>query len=303
MSKVFRIDSISVLHELFAYETPRHPLISVIDLNKINPNPSHLHENLVMGFYSISLKNGIDCSFKYGRQSYDFNEGSMIFMAPGQTTVAEYSELDKSEKDNWMLMFHPELIRSSLLAEKMKDYHFFDYSMNEALQLSDAEKEIVSGIVHSIEREYSGNLDEYSKDLILSNLELLLNHCNRFYGRQFITRSAVNKDILIRFEELLKEKVDRTDLEENGPVTVKQLAEELGYSASYLSDMLKKETGKTTQEHIQLHIIEKAKNLLLGTDEPVYRIAYQLGFEYPNHFSKFFKTQTGKSPNAYRKIG
>lgn len=303
MNKIFHVDSISTLHELFSYEKPKHPLISLIDLNKIKPDLSHLHETFVMGFYSISVKNGVDCVMKYGRQSYDFSEGSMIFMAPGQTTVAEYSELKKTENENWMLMFHPELIRGSSLAEKMGEYHFFDYGMKEALQLSEGEKEIVSGIVHSIEREYSANLDEYSRTLILSNLELLLNHCNRFYGRQFITRSSANKDVLVRFEEFLKTNIVDSDLENIGIPSVKQIAEEMGYSPSYLSDLLKKETGKTTQDHIQLCLIEKAKHLLRRTDEPIYKIAYQLGFEYPTHFSKFFKAQTGETPNSYRKTG
>lgn len=298
MNKIFQVESISTMHELFNCEKPTHPLISLIDLNKIEPDPSYLHERLIMGLYSVSLKNGMDCEMKYGRQSYDFNEGSMVFMAPGQTTVAEYSELEKSTSDNWMLLFHPELIRGNLLDNKMGDYHFFDYQTNEALQLSDDEKRIVTDIVYAIKREYSGNQDNHSLELMLSYIMLLLNYCNRFYGRQFITRSSANHDVLIRFEELLKAEVGSAEKVPN----VKYLADQIGYSPSYLSDLLKKETGKTAQEHIQLYLTEKAKQFLKGTDDPIYQIAYQLGFEHATHFSKFFKSQTGQSPSSFRKI-
>jgi len=300
MATLFQVDSISVLHEMFNYEKPKNSLISVIDLNKIKPDPSHLNEQLIMGFYTISLKNGMDCAVKYGHQTYDFNEGSMMFMAPGQVTVAQYSQLDRTAKENWMLCFHPDLIRKSKLARDIHEYHFFEYSVSEALHLSDAEKNTVTAIVRSIEAEYSQNLDSYSYDLILSHLELLLNYCNRFYGRQFLTRHAVNQDVVSQFEVMLKKQIDLANLEESGIPRVKELADTLCYSPSYLSDLLKKETGKTIQEHIQLHLVEKAKTLLRSTTKPISEISYSLGFDYPTHFSKFFKTHTGMSPKAYR---
>lgn len=300
MSEIFRINSISVLHELFQYEKPKNPLISVIDLNRINPDPSHLHEHLVLGFYMISLKNGMDCSIKYGRQSYDFNEGSLIFMSPEQTTVAEYGNMDKTESENWTLCFHPDLIRKSELAKHINDYHFFSYNVNEALHVSESEKQMITDIVHSIENEYSQNLDNHSLDLIICHLELLLKYCDRFYSRQFITRHAVNKDIISVFESLVRQEVDNANLETTGIPNVKSIADKMGYSSSYLSDLLKKETGKNIQEHIQLHLVEKAKTLLLNSSEPVYQIAYKMGFDYPTHFSKFFKKHTGVSPTAFR---
>jgi AraC-like DNA-binding protein len=179
-------------------------------------------------------------------------------------------------------------------------YWFFSYEANEALHLSDQEKQKITAIVETIEHEYSQNIDVYSQELIISNIELLLNYCKRFYGRQFLTRSHVNKDVISRFEAFLKNYFDSGRPETEGLPTVKYCAREMDYSTNYLSDLLKKETGKNTQEHIHFHLIEKAKTMLLGTDEPVFRIAYALGFEYPQHFSKLFKNKTGMSPAAYR---
>jgi AraC-like DNA-binding protein len=182
----------------------------------------------------------------------------------------------------------------------MREYTFFSYDSHEALHLSDQERQTITTIVRTIEHEYSQNLDIYSQDVMISSLELLLNYGKRFYGRQFITRTHVNKDVVIRFEELLQTYFESDKPETQGLPTVKYCAEQMGYSSNYLSDLLKKETGKNTQEHIHFYLIEKAKNLLLGTEEPVYRIAYTLGFEYPQHFSKLFKSKTGLSPAQYR---
>ncbi|VBB08599.1 Hypothetical protein LUCI_3877 [Lucifera butyrica] len=304
MGNILRVESISLLHEIFGYDKPKHPLISLIDLTHISPVSKYQHMQVVTGLYTISLKNGINCDVKYGRQYYDFDEGSLVFMAPGQVTMVEYGSYDKvitDGKENWMLCFHPDLIRKSKLGSKINEYSFFSYDVNEALHLSEYEKNIVTSIVRSIEHEYCQNIDVYSQDVIISNIELLLNHCNRFYGRQFITRSTINKDVVSQFETLIRNQIDLECLEEKGIPSVKSLAHELGYSPNYLSDLLKKETGKNVQEHIQLHLVEKAKTLLLNTSEPVYQISYRLGFEYPSHFSKFFKAQTGMSPVSFRK--
>ena len=299
MGKIMRIESISQILEMIGYEKPKHPLITLIEPAKIKILPIAIEQQVTTSLYSISLKNGHECKIKYGRQMYDFQEGTLMFLAPDQT-IEPISVSENPELDGWVLLFHPDLIRKSSLGKKMNEYTFFSYDSHEALHVSDQEKQAVINIVKRIEAEYSQNLDIYSHDLIISNLELLLNYCQRFYGRQFITRANVNKDVVIRFEELLKSYFDSDKPASQGLPSVKYCAREMGYSPNYLSDLLRKETGKNTQEHIQFYLIEKAKTLLLGTEEPVYKIAYSLGFEYPQHFSKLFKHKTGMSPAEYR---
>lgn len=294
-----RIESIAQIHELTEYEKPKHPLITLMETAKIK-TAIPVHElQVISGLYCISLKNGYECKINYGRQNYDFQEGSLMFIAPGQM-IEPIREADQTDSNGWILLFHPDLIRKSTLARKMNEYTFFSYDSHEALHLSEQERVIVTSIVQAIENEYSQSIDVYSQDLIISNLELLLGHCNRFYGRQFITRTNVNKDVVIRFEEFLKNYFDSEKPEYQGLPDVKYCAEVMGYSPNYLSDLLKKETGKNTQEHIHFYLIEKAKTMLLGTEEHVNRIAYSLGFEYPQHFSKLFKNKTGVSPTVYR---
>lgn len=296
MESIIRINSISKLHELLGYKKPKHPLITLIDISNIIPNKEYQNKQFTTSFYTIMLKNSSDCNFKYGRNYYDFSEGSMMFIAPEQVIMVN------TEKggEGLMLCFHPDLIRKSTLGSKMDEFTFFSYDVNEALHLSEKEREIITNIIKTIENEFSQNIDVYSQDLIVSNIEVLLNYSKRFYGRQFITRTTANKDVISRFDALLRNYFNSLDLEEKGIPSVKYLANEMGYSANYLSDMLRKETGKNTQEHIHLHLIEKAKMLLLGTSEPISQIAYMLGFEYPAHFSKFFKAKTGMSPMAFR---
>lgn len=299
MSRVLKVESVSQIHEFFGYEKPKHPLITLIDNTKVNPAVFSEDIQIITGFYSITMKEGVECELKYGRQYYDFQEGSLMFLAPDQT-VSITGNPDKTDLNGWTLFFHPDLLRKGHPGKKMKEYTFFSYEANEALHLSDQEKQKITAIVETIEHEYSQNIDVYSQDLIISNIELLLNYCKRFYGRQFITRTHVNKDVIRRFEAFLKSYFDSGRPETEGLPTVKYCAEQMDYSTNYLSDLLKKETGKNTQEHIHFHLIEKAKTMLLGTDEPVFRIAYALGFEYPQHFSKLFKNKTGMSPAAYR---
>lgn len=300
MDSIIRIDSISMLHEFLGYEKPKHPLITLIDLSNINSSVEYMNKQFATGFYVITLKNVTDCYLKYGRHYYDFSEGSLMFMAPEQVTMVDFSP-NKRKTEGWMMCFHPDLIRKSSLGNKMKEYTFFSYDVSEALHLSEKEKEIITNIVETIKNEFSQNIDVYSQDLIVSNIEVLLNYSKRFYGRQFITRTTTNKDVISRFDNLLRDYFNSKMLEENGIPNVKYLAKEMGYSTNYLGDLLKKETGKNTQEHIHLHLIEKAKTLLLGTSEPVYQIAHMLGFEYPAHFSKLFKAKTGMSPKEFRK--
>lgn len=208
---------------------------------------------------------------------------------------------DDSEK-SWFLSFHPDLIRSSGLAEKMNQYSFFHYDVNEALHLSDDEKDTIKQLRDKIVQEYSQNLDRHSQHLIIANLELLLDYCVRFYDRQFFTRTNLNSDIVSRFDRILRSYYETDSIEELGSPTVTYFSKELNLSANYLSDLLKKETGKTAQEHIHLHIIEKAKTRLLNSTASISEIGYSLGFEYPQHFSNLFKSKTGQSPREYRNL-
>jgi AraC-like DNA-binding protein len=300
MGNSIRIESISHLHELIGYEKPKHPLITLIDLTKIAPAVSTLDLHIITNFYTISLKEGISCRNKYGRQYYDFQEGSLTFMAPEQELHVDEDNSEVRNSSGWLLCFHPDLIYKSSLIKKVNQYTFFSYDSNEALHLSDQEKIKITDIVNEIKIEFSQNIDVFSQDLIVSYVELLLNHCKRFYGRQFITRAKVNKEAIVRFEEFLKCYFDSAKPESAGLPSVKYCAQQMGYSPNYLSDLLKKETGKNTQEHIHFYMIEKAKNMLLETEKPVNLIAAELGFEYPQHFSKLFKNKTGKSPIEYR---
>ncbi len=300
MGNSIRIDSISHLHELIGYEKPKHPLITLIDLTKIAPAVSTLDLHIITNFYTISLKEGISCRNKYGRQYYDFQEGSLTFMAPEQELHVDEDNSEVKNSSGWILCFHPDLIYKNSLIKKVNQYTFFSYDSNEALHLSDQEKIKITAIVNEIKNEFSQNIDVFSQDLIVSYVELLLNHCKRFYGRQFITRAKVNKEVVVRFEDFLKYYFASAKPESDGLPSVKYCALEMGYSPNYLSDLLKKETGKNTQEHIHFYMIEKAKNMLLETEKPVNLIAAELGFEYPQHFSKLFKNKTGMSPIKYR---
>ncbi len=297
MDTIVELHSISVIHELLGYEKPKHPLITLIDFSKVKPKKEYLNTKYVTGYYTIALKKGRCCELRYGRQYYDFSEGSLTFISPGQVAVVEQVSDDA---EGWMLCFHPDLIRGSSLGKKIEEYTFFSYEASEALHLSEAEKEVITNIVQMIQKEFSQNIDIYSKDLISSNIEMLLNYSKRFYGRQFITRNNVSKDVITRFDTMLRICFKEENLLENRMPTVKYIAKEMGYSPNYLGDLLKKETGKNTQEHIQFRLVELAKNLLLGTNEPISQIAHMLGFEYPSHFSKFFKKKTGMPPASYR---
>lgn len=303
MNGIFNIESISQMHQMIGIEKPKHPLITLIDTASIRQKEiPEIRHRVSSSMYMVGLKNGNECRITYGRKSYDFQEGTLIFLAPNQIVAPIQDSHGDGEPnlEGWALFFHPDLIRRSPLGKKMHEYTFFNYASHEALHISDEERRHIDDISRKIRQEYSQNLDSFSQELILSNLELLLNYCKRFYGRQFLTRCDAHKDIVIRLEEYLR---NHFDAEGDGfkPLpTVKQCAERMGYSPNYLSDLLRKETGKNTREHILLYVIEKAKNLLQGTDFPVKRIAHTLGFDYPQHFSKLFKTQTGLSPAEYR---
>jgi AraC family transcriptional regulator, transcriptional activator of pobA len=300
MSEFLNIQSISKLHELLGYEKPKHPLITIIDYSKLKPNAEHYNVKIVTEFYIISLKSPSPVSVQYGRQYYDFAEGTMMFMAPNQVfSVGEINEQIKHK--GWGIYFHPDLIRNSSLHKKIKDFHFFSYAINEALHLSEEEKQTLTIIAKNIEKECSANMDKYSQDLIITDLEQLLNYTQRFYGRQFITRKKVNSDLLSKFEKLVDAYFNSQQIVENGLPNVDYFASKLNLSAGYLTDLLKKETGKTTKEYLQLQIIENAKYKLLNSNDTVNEIAYSLGFEYPQYFNRLFKDKVGMTPVEFRK--
>lgn len=301
MNEFVTIQSITEAHCLMGLGRPNHPMLSVF-----RHSPEMLKTfsrvKVITGFYSVSFKGGVSGTFGYGRSGYDFEEGTMVFIGPGQV-ITTPAENDMVLNDlGWTLFFHPDLISRSELGRIIDGYTFFNYDVNEALHLSEREKKTINDIIQNIERETEQNIDQHSQRLILSNIELLLNYCTRFYDRQFYTRTNHNADIVIRFEEVLKSYFNSGQQFDHGIPTVKYCAEKLNISANYLSDLLKKETNRNGQGHVHDFIIEKAKNLLLTSTEPVSEVAYSLGFDYSQHFSKLFKSKTGISPKEFRKV-
>ncbi|MBL6730740.1 MAG: AraC family transcriptional regulator [Bacteroidia bacterium] len=301
MKEIIKINTISETHHFLGLEKPKHPLISVLRTGDVLQNLEVDNLKYSLDLYQISLKD--NCPFtivNYGRNSYDYQEGTMVFTAPNQ--VLEFKKTETNEEDKgWTLAFHPDLIRKSELGKKMESFSFFSYASNEALHLSDEERKTITEIVEKIEKEFSNNIDAHSQTLIISNIELLLNYCVRFYDRQFYTRTNLNQDITSKFEQLVKDYYKKERQLESGIPSVQYCGEALNMSPKYLSDLLRKETGQSTQDHIHQYIIEKAKNRLLNSNESVSEIAYVLGFEYPQYFSKIFKKKTTMSPNEYRK--
>ncbi|MBE0651418.1 MAG: AraC family transcriptional regulator [Bacteroidales bacterium] len=303
MEEIFRIESISQLNTLLNRDKLKHPQVCIVDLSAPF-DKQYKNSKIVTGFYSVFLK-GKNCSrLRYGHQNYDFEEGTMVFIGPEQVVEMEDDDDDEMEEagKSWGLFFHPDLLKGTSLSTTIKSYSFFSYNSNEALHLSDKEREIVSEIIDKINYELSQNIDKHTQTLIVSNIELLLNYCSRFYDRQFITRSVGNIDILSRFESFLSEYYQSGSLKEKGLPTVKMCADKLNLTPNYLSDLLKKETGKNAREHIQYFLIEEAKNKLLISNETISQIAFALGFEYPQHFSKVFKKHTGYTPVEYRNL-
>jgi YesN/AraC family two-component response regulator len=256
------------------------------------------NKKYIWNFYMISLKYH-NCPLYYGRNYYDFEEGSLVFTSPGQVFETK-SPPTKGLNDGWILFFHPDLLLKSPLGKTIKSYSFFSYAVHEALHLSEDEKSIINQCVKGVEREYFQNIDKHSQGVIVSNLELLLNYCNRFYDRQFYTRSNHQQDVITKVEELLASYFNSDEALKEGIPTVKYCAEKVSLSPNYLSDLLKKETGKNTQEHIHHYLIEKAKNMLLTSKASVGEIAYDLGFDYPQYFGNLFKKKVGMSPNQFR---
>ena len=293
----YKVQTISELHEIAGFEKPKHPLVTVIDYSKVNVIDTPEHGSFICSFYSINFKN--HCSFVYGRQAFDHKEGTLHCTAPEQVITFDRKK-EEGNTEGWGLYFHPELIRNTSLGKKIHEYSFFLYTENEALHLSDHEKQTLLSILKQMEKEYNTNIDHYSHDLIITNIELLLNYCKRYYGRQFITRTNQNKDILVRFDTFFSDYFNSGQLKNNGLPTVKQCAEKMNLSPNYFSDLLKSETGKNAQEHIHYYMLEKAKTLLKNSNRTINEIAYDLGFEYPQNFSKLFKKKVGTTPTLYR---
>ncbi len=292
------VKTISEIHELWGCGRPRHPLVTVIDLTKYQFRGARSGSVYRLDFYTIFCKkfHGV---LGYGRSYYDFSEGSLMFTAPGQATTPVTAP---HVEEGWALFFHPDLIHHSQLGKNIGQYSFFNYESNEALHVSEEEKLSLLDCVIKIEQECGQQIDKHTQTLIQNNIEMLLNYCSRFYDRQFYTRERVNTDVVQAFEKLLKDHFAQDSLINSGLPGVKSFAEQLHLSPNYLSDLLQKFTGKTTQEHIHLQLIDKAKSLLWSTGMSVSEIAYTLGFENPPHFTRLFKQKTGYSPSGYRNL-
>lgn len=295
MNEIPRIDNICDYNSIMGLET-LHPLVSVVDLSK-SKRMTHMRHSF--GFYAIYLKQVKCGDLIYGRNYYDYQEGTLVCIAPGQVLGVEDNG-EYFQPKGWALLFHPDLIRGTSLGRNIKNYSFFSYEANEALHLSEQERVVVIDCMHKIELELNHSIDKHSKTLIASNIELLLNYCERFYDRQFITREHINKDVLVRFENLLEDYFTSDKPQNIGLPTVGYCADKLNLSSNYLGDLIKKETGKSALEHIQLKLINIAKELVYDTSKSVSEIAYELGFKYPQHFSRLFKKRVGVSPNEYR---
>ncbi|SEI41118.1 transcriptional regulator, AraC family [Dyadobacter koreensis] len=291
-----RIRSITEGHRLTGLEKPHHPLISIVNVAQFK-NDSDIHA-VIFDFYVISIKRGCN-NLLYGQQKYDFDEGLMAFMSPGQVLRGEQGEIPPN-LEGWMLFIHPDFLWNTPLAKKIKQYEYFEYAANEALFLSDKEEMMVNTLVENIRQEYKTNMDKFSQDVIIAQLDLLLIYAQRFYERQFITRKITNSKILTRFEDALTNYLKDQELDGKGLPTVQYLADRLNISAKYLNSLLKQLTGRTTQQHIHEKLIAKAKEKLSTTELSVSEIAYGLGFEHPQSFSKLFKSKTNLSPLDFR---
>jgi len=293
-----RNKTISDYHRLMGLPKPEHPLISVINLNSIKHLPGNRSVTMVDEFYSIALKRNFNGKMKYGQQQYDFDEGILFFISPGQVFSIEIKE--EIKHTGWLLLIHPDFFWNTSLARLVKKYEFFSYSVSEALHLSDKEETMLLGIMQNIEQEYHSNIDKFSQSVIIAQLELLLTYADRFYHRQFLTRKIANHNTLDSLDDLLNAYFESDDLLVKGLPTVQYVADQLNISSNYLSGLLKVLTGQSTQQHIHNKLIDKAKERLSNNNLSISEIAYQLGFEHSQSFNKLFKKKTNLSPTAYR---
>ncbi|MBS1686081.1 MAG: helix-turn-helix transcriptional regulator [Bacteroidetes bacterium] len=299
-NQLYRVKTIAQYHELMGLPGPAHPLVSVVDLSRIQ-HPEHdgsLH--LLFELYTISLKRISNVTMKYGQQEYDYNDGLMYFMSPGQLFSIASTGDAPVVRSGLLLLIHPDFLWHTPLARGIRRYDFFDYAVHEALYLSDREEAIIDGVIRHIDQECHSNIDKFSQDIIIAQLEVLLNYSERFYQRQFITRKKSSHQLLEKLEEWLAAYFEREDIAQRGLPSVQAISEALHVSPNYLSTLLKTLTGQSTQQHIHEKLIEKAKQQLSTTDLTVSQIAYSLGFEHSQSFSKLFKSKTNVSPLEFR---
>ena len=297
MDEIIKIDTVDQYNKFYGLET-LHPLVAVVDLTKATQHPNHVRIN--MGVYSLFLKHTKCGDLKYGKKQYDYQEGTVVCMAPNQVIGIELKEGVKPSSLG--LVFHPDLIRGTSLGQNIKQYSFFSYEVSEALHVSDEERQIIIDCLDKIRIELGHAVDKHTKTLIAKNIELLLDYCMRFYERQFNTRAKVNKDVVVQFENLLNDYFTGSNAEVNGFPTVRYFADKVCLSPNYFGDLIKKETGKNAQQYIISKLIDMAKERILNTQLPVSQIAYGLGFQYAQHFSRLFKKNVGCSPNECRML-
>ena len=294
MAGILKFKSISEYNAFNKHDT-KHPLISVVDLSKADPRKARV---MSYNFYTIFLKQVVCGDLRYGRHNYDYQEGTLVFLAPGQVIGQDGEEYYQPQ--GIALVFHPDLLPGTALARHMSDYAFFSYEVHEALHLSSDERQIIIDCLSKIDFELKRGVDKHSKKLIVANISLFLDYCVRFYDRQFITRDNVHKSLIQKFESLLNDYFKSNEPQNQGLPTVRYCAEQLNLSSNYFSDLLKKETGKSAQEYIHLKVIELAKELIFNPEKSVREIAFELGFKYPQHFTRLFKQKVGQTPNEYR---
>ncbi|MBL3658779.1 helix-turn-helix domain-containing protein [Fulvivirga sediminis] len=297
--KLSHFKTISEFHRSRELPPPEHPLISVVNVQDIK----HFTEpiNMVLDYYSISLKRDFNGKFSYGQSEYDFNEGLMYFISPNQVFRIEHSKDELLRQQGWLLLIHPDFLWKTALSKTIKQYDFFDYAVNEALFLSDKEERVINGIIENIKQEYHNNIDKFSQSIIVSQIETLLNYSERFYERQFITRKITNHKVLDALEHTLNDYFKNNDLIRKGLPTVQFISGALNISPNYLSNLLKSLTGQSTQQHIHDKLISEAKQKLSTSNQSISEIAYELGFEHSQSFSKLFKKKTNISPVDFRK--
>ncbi|TDX02125.1 helix-turn-helix domain-containing protein [Dinghuibacter silviterrae] len=299
--QLYRIKTITEYHRLWQLPKPEHPLVSVIDFADITPPFMDGEVNIIFDFYSISLKRAPQVIFKYGQQTSDFDEGVLFFMAPGQVFGFEVDQGITQRPTGWVIQLHPDFLWNTPLARSIRQYEFFDYTVNEALYLSEKEEIMITGIVQSMAQEYRTNIDRFTQSVMVAQLELLLTYADRFYQRQFITRKVANHEVLGRLEDLMSAYFRSGALATEGLPSVAYIAEALHISPGYLTSLLKLLTGRSTQQHLHDKLMELAKEKLTTTHLSVSEIAYELGFEHLQSFSKLFKAQTSLSPMAFRR--
>ncbi len=300
MSSFVHIESISELMSILPGQEVAHPLVALVNFDDYTSQFAE-GTRITLGFYAIMLADGYQHRIWYGQRPYDFSAGNMLCIAPRQTIIIGADELEANKVDSWGLFFHPDLIRRFPLGRSIKSYSFFEYHTNEALHLAPSERTTLRGILEQIRLELHRGIDKHTQALIVTNIELMLGYCTRYYERQFITRSGVEGGLLERFERALGDYMQQSNLEQRGLPSVAYLASQVCLSPSYMSDQLKQETGQSPQEHIHRYIIDEAKSRLLASDQSISELAYSLGFGYPQYFSRLFKAKTGLSPLDYRR--